>query len=182
VLLEGVVAHADASAATPEYEFGWRYATGRLSALKRLSPPATRAAGVLVLDASNPREIDALHAQALELMLRRAGVRTLCLSAAISPTRLARALPALNPCAIVLAGRGISLDTLGRLVYSIRKVAQHAPVFDFRGAVPDTGASTVRRLGQSPLGARDALLGRLEEVATGRVRAPARALPALSAR
>jgi len=182
VLLEGVTAHADASTTTPEYEFGWRYATGWLSALKRLSPPATRDAGVLVLDAATPREIDALHAQALELMLRRAGVRTLCLSATISPTRLARALPALNPCAIVLAGRGISLDTLGRLVYSIRTVVQRAPVFDFRGAVPDTGASTVRRLGQTPLAARDALLGRLDEAAGPRVRTPAQPLPAISAR
>jgi MerR family transcriptional regulator, light-induced transcriptional regulator len=181
VLLEAVGAHADASTATPEYEFGWRYATGWLSALKRLSPPATRAAGVLVLDASAPREIDALHAQALELMLRRAGIRTLCLSAAISPTRLARALPALDPCAIVLAGRGISLDTLGRLVYSIRTVIQRAPVYDFRGAVPDTGASTVRRLGQTPLAARDALIARLDEAAGGRTRTPSQPLPAVSA-
>jgi MerR family transcriptional regulator, light-induced transcriptional regulator len=182
VLLEGVRAHADASSPTPEYEFGWRYATGWLSALKRLSPPATRPAGVLVLDAATPREIDTLYAQALELMLRRAGVRTLCLSAAINPTRMARALPALDPCAVVLAGRGISLDALGRLVYSIRTVAQRAVVYDFRGAVPDTGASTVRRLGQTPVAARDALLGRLDEAATGRSRTPAHTFPALRAR
>jgi len=180
VLLEGVRAHADTS--TPEYEFGWRYATGWLSALKRLSPPATRPAGVLVLDASTSREIDTLYAQALELMLRRTGVRTLCLSAAINPTRLSRALPALDPCAIVLAGRGISLDALGRIVYSIRTVAQRAVVYDFRGAVPDTGASTVRRLGQTPVAARDALLGRLDEAATARSRTPAHAFSALTAR
>ena len=36
-------AHADHGATTPEYEFGWRYATGWLSALTRLAPPATRA-------------------------------------------------------------------------------------------------------------------------------------------
>ncbi len=78
VLLEGVAAHADDAAAgnTPEYEFAWRHATGWLSALKRLAPPATRAAGVLVLDASAPLELDGLYAQALELMLRRTGVRT----------------------------------------------------------------------------------------------------------
>ncbi|HEY4830094.1 MAG TPA: MerR family DNA-binding transcriptional regulator [Solirubrobacteraceae bacterium] len=182
VLLEAVTAHADARAPTPEYEFGWRYATGWLSAVKRLSPPAMRPAGVLVLDASSPREMDALYAQALELILRRAGVRTLCLSAAISPARLARALPALDPRAIVLAGRGISLDALGRLVYSIRTVAQRATVYDFRGAVPDTGASTVGRLGQTPLAARDALLSRLDEAAAGRTRAPAHVVPALTAR
>jgi hypothetical protein len=35
-------------------------------------------------------------------------------------------------------------------------------VFDYRGAVPDTGASTVTRLGEAPLGARDALLAKLD--------------------
>jgi len=184
VLLEGVAAHADeaASGSTPEYEFGWRYATAWLSALKRLSPPATRSAGVLVLDASAQLELDALYAQSLELMLRRGGVRTLSLSTAISPTRLARALPALDPRAVVLAGRGISLDVLGRLVYSVRSVAQRAEIFDYRGAVPDTGASTVRRLGQTPLNARDLLLGRLEQAAPSRSQTPARPLPAISAR
>jgi MerR family transcriptional regulator, light-induced transcriptional regulator len=182
VLLAGVSTHLDASGSTPEYEFGWRYATGWLSALKRLSPPATRSAGVLVLDAGTPRALDALHTQALELMLRRAGVRTLCLSAAINPTRLGRALPALDPHAVVLAGRGISLDALGRLVYSVRSVARRAEVYDFRGAVPDTGASTVRRLGQTPLAARDALLTRLDEFAVTRSRTPASPLPAMTVR
>jgi DNA-binding transcriptional MerR regulator len=182
VLLEGVALHTDQGASTPEYEFAWRYATGWLSALKRLSPPASRRAGVLVLDASSPLELDALYAQALELMLRRAGVRTLCLSTAITPTRLARAIPALDPKAVVLAGRSISLDALGRLVYSVRSVANRAAIFDFRGAVPDTGASTVRRLGDRPLAARDILLTRLDESTISRSATPAEALPALSAR
>ncbi len=179
VLLEAVGAHADR---TPEYEFGWRFATGWLSALRRLSPPATRAAGVLVLDASSPLELDALYAQALELMLRRAGVRTLSLSTGITPNRLARALPALAPRAVVLAGRGISLDALGRLVYSVRSVAQQTSIYDYRGAVPDTGASTVLRLGPNPLAARDLLLSRLDEPGPSRLVTPARPLPAINAR
>jgi DNA-binding transcriptional MerR regulator len=181
VLLEGVSAHADPAGATPEYEFGWRYATGWLSALKRLAPPATRASGVLVLDASSPLELDALYAQALELMLRRTGIRTLSLSTAITPTRLIRALPALAPRAVVLAGRSISLDALGRLVYSVRSVVQHAVIFDYRGAVPDTGASTVRRLGPTPLAARDLLLVQLED-RVKRSATPAEPLPAITAR
>jgi MerR family transcriptional regulator, light-induced transcriptional regulator len=184
VLLEGVSAHADESVPsnTPEYEFAWRYATSWLSALKRLAPPATRNTGVLVLDASAPLELDGLYAQSLELMLRRAGVRTLSLSTAITPSRLARALPALDPKAVVLAGRSITLDALGRLVYSVRSVNNRATIFDFRGAVPDTGASTVRRLGTTPLAARDVLLGRLEEVRISRTTTSASALPALTAR
>ena len=147
-----------------------------------MSPPATRPAGALVLDASSPRELDALYAQALELMLRRAGVRTLALSAAINPTRLARALPALDPGAVILAGRGVSLDALGRLVYSVRVVARRAVVYDFRTAVPDTGASTVRRLGQTPLAARDALLARMDAEFVARAPTPAQPLPAIPAR
>ncbi len=182
VLLEGVTAHADENFSTPEYEFGWRYATGWLSALKRLAPPATRNMGVLVLDASAPLELDSLYAQALELMLRRGGVRTLALSTAIAPNRLVRALPALAPRAVVLAGRGMSLDALGRLVYSVRSVAQHAAIFDYRGAVPDTGASTVRRLGPNPRAAREVLLGHLESLSTRRSATPAEPLPAINAR
>jgi DNA-binding transcriptional MerR regulator len=182
VLLEGVALHADQGTSTPEYEFGWRHATGWLSALKRLSPPASRTTGALVLDASSPLELDALYAQSLELMLRRAGVRTLCLSTAITPTRLARALPALDPKAVVLSGRSISLDALGRLVYSVRSVAHRATIFDFRGAVPDTGASTVRRLGDRPLAAREILLARLDETNGHRSTTPAPPLPAITAR
>ncbi len=179
VLLQAATTHSDR---TPEYEFGWRYATGWLSAVKRLSPPATRPSGVLVLDASSTLELDALYAQALELMLRRAGVRTLSLSTGITPNRLARALPALAPRAVVLAGRGISLDALGRLVYSVRSVAHQTSIYDYRGAVPDTGASTVLRLGPNPMAARDLLLSRLEEPGLSRSVTPAQPLPAINGR
>jgi MerR family transcriptional regulator, light-induced transcriptional regulator len=163
VLLEGVAAHADSGSTNPEYEFGWRFATGWLSALKRLSPPATRPGRVLMLDASAAFDLDALYAPALELMLRRAGVRTLSLSAAITPSRLAHVLPALDPKAVVLTGHGITLDALGRLVYVVRTIARQPVIFDYRGAVPDTGASTVGRLGEAPIAARDLLLARLAE-------------------
>ncbi|MGN6867287.1 MAG: hypothetical protein ACTHMY_02670 [Solirubrobacteraceae bacterium] len=94
---------------------------------------------------------------------------------AAEATRLARALPALDPRVVVLAGRSISLDALGRLVYSVRSVAQQAVIFDYRGAVPDTGASTVRRLGQTPLAARDLLIAALE--ANHVRRAPSASVP-----
>ena len=179
VLLDAVAAHP---VSTPEYEFGWRHASRWLSALGRLSPPATRAARVLVLDASLPLELDALYAQGLELMLRRAGVRTFTLSTRITPTRLARALPALAPKAVVIAGRSLSLDALGRLVYSVRAVARHAVIYDYRGAVPDTRASTVRRLGSAPLAACDILLERLGEPEARRPTTPGRSLSAVNAR
>jgi DNA-binding transcriptional MerR regulator len=162
VLLLAVQSLAEADRTTAEYEFGWRQATGWLSALKRLSPPASRAEGVLIFDASVPCDLDSVHAQALELILRRAGVRTLMLTPAIELARLGRAMRALDPNAVVLTGRRVSLDSIGRLVYAVRNMAQEVVVFDYRGAVPDTGASTVCRLGETPIHARDTLLTRLD--------------------
>jgi hypothetical protein len=63
------------------------------------------------------------------------------------------------------------MDTLGRLVYAARRGEQPIDVFDYRGALPDTGASTVARLGGSPLAARDLVLDALaaaERTATQR--------------
>lgn len=173
VLLEAVALQARAEETTAEYEFGWRLATGWLSAVKRLSPPASRAEGVLLFDASVPCDLDGLHAQALELMLRRAGLRTLSLTPAIEPTRLGRALRALDPSAVVLTGRRVSLDAIGRLVYAVRGVVQTVIVFDYRGAVPDTGASTVCRLGESPLAARDLLVTQLDAARVANAARPA---------
>lgn len=161
VLLEAVAAHQDPDGNTAEYEFAWRHATGWLSAQRRMAPSATRPEGVMIFDASAPCELDALHAQALEVVLRRAGLRTLALTPAIDLTRLGRALRALEPRGIVLTGRRVSLDSIGRLVYAVRSVTREVIVFDYRGAVPDTGASTVHRLGRAPVAARDSLLARL---------------------
>jgi hypothetical protein len=185
VLLEAVAALGEPDFSTAEYEFAWRQATGWLSAVKRLSPPASRPEGVLIFDASVPCELDGLHAQALELVLRRAGVRTLSLTPAIEPSRLGRALRALEPAAVVLTGRRVSLDTIGRVVYAVRKAVPGVTVFDYRGAVPDTGASTVSRLGETPIAARDALLAELDQRARRSVEpvvAPAAAALALRRR
>jgi DNA-binding transcriptional MerR regulator len=165
VLLDAVTAQCEPDVNTVEYEFGWRHATGWLSAQRRLAPPASRPEGVMIFDASAPCDLDALHAQALEVVLRRAGMRTLSLTPGIDVTRLGRAVRALEPRAVVLTGRRVSLDSIGRLVYAIRSVARDVVVFDYRGAVPDTGASTVHRLGDSPLAARDGLLARLTPAA-----------------
>ncbi len=168
VLLEAVSSHIRADRPTVEYEFGWRFATGWLSAMKRVSPPATRSDGILVLDATAPLDLDALHAQALDLIVRRAGLRTLSLSPATDPARLGRALRALNPNAVVLTGHRVTLDAIGRLVYAIRGTVPEVAVFDYRGAVPDTGASTVCRLGEAPTAALELLLGKLQQLTTAR--------------
>jgi MerR family transcriptional regulator, light-induced transcriptional regulator len=160
VLLPGVeILDPDGEGATPEYGFAWRWATGWLAAATRVAPPATREDGVLVFDASAPCDMDALHAQALELCLRRRGLRTLTLTMALDPGRLSRALHALEPRAVVLTGRRASLDALGRLVYAARRIGgNEVTVYDFRGALPSAGPTTVPRLGDSALGAVEQLL------------------------
>ena len=167
VLLAAVESLDGPGGSSVEYEFAWRQATVWMSALKRLCAPATRGQGILIFDGAVPCEMDALHAQALELLLRRAGIPTLALTPAIEPARLSRALRALNASAIVLTGSQVSLDVIGRLVYSARKVIQDVGVFDYRGAVPDTGASTVCRLGTQPVEARDTLVAWLETSSDG---------------
>ena len=168
VLLPGVEAlDPDGDGGGPEYGFAWRWATGWLAAATRVAPPATRQDGVLVFDASAPCDMDALHAQALELCLRRRGLRTLTLTVALDPSRLTRALHALSPRAVVLTGRRASLDALGRLVYSARRIGgDEVVVFDFRGALAATGASTVPRLGDSPVAAAEMLAEALDEERT----------------
>ncbi len=179
VLLEAVRSQRDGDHNTVEYEFGWRHATGWLSTQRRLVPPATRAEGIMIFDASAPCDMDAIHAQALEVVVRRAGLRTLSLTPAVEVNRLGRALRALDPNAIVLTGQRVSLDSIGRLVYAIRSVVSEVAVFDYRGAVPDTGASTVYRLGESPLAARDALLAKLTPAKSETQSQPPLAAPAI---
>ena len=162
--------------ATPEFCFGWRWATGWLAAQTRTAPPAYRPDSVLLIDATRPLELDALHVQALELVLRRAGLRTLALPVDLDPLRMGRAMVALSPAAVVLVGRRGSLDTFGRLVYAARRAADDVQVYDFRGALPETGGSTVPKLGNQPLAAQARILADLEPAArAGRTAAAANA-------
>jgi len=158
LLLPGVDGLGDA-----ELGFAWRWATGWLAAQTRLAPAATRSEGVMVFEATGPCDPDALHAQALELALRRRGLRTLVLPVSVAPERVARALHAVAPRAAVLTGRRASLDALGRLVFAARRAGgEGVAVLDFRGALPETGASTVARLDPRAAAAADELLARLD--------------------
>jgi DNA-binding transcriptional MerR regulator len=147
---------------SPEYGFGWRWATGWLAAQARTAPPAHRTEGVMLIDATRALDLDALYAQSLELVIRRAGVRALTLPVDLDPLRIGRAMVALTPSSVVLVGRHASLDTFGRLVYAARRAGSEVMVYDFRGALPETGASTVPRLGERPLTARTKLLADLD--------------------
>ncbi len=169
VMLPAVEALRDPNALPgPEYGFAWRWASSWLAASMRVAPTPSRSEGALIFDASCPVDMDALHAQALELVLRRGGMRTLTLNVELDPDRVGRALTALDPRAVILTGRRASLDALGRIVYAARRVGgDRVAVFDYRGALPETGASTVERLGVRPLAARDLLFAEMDRRAVG---------------
>lgn len=149
-----------------ERAFALRYTTGWLAAATRVAPPASREEGALIFDASRPTDLDAPHVQALELFLRRSGLRVLTLPVELDAGRVGAALRALHPGAIVLAGSGnASPDCLGRLVYASRQAEPGVDVFDYRCALPDTGvASTVKRIGPGPTAAAEQLRERLTGV------------------
>ena len=145
LLLPGV----DHLAADPdrgaELEFGARWAMGWLHGARRLASAASRPAGVLLLDSSQGEDAEEVHAQALDLTLRRAGFRVLMLSDELPEERLERALRALDPTAIVLCGPGADTPSAVKLIRRVRDAGFDAPLFGFRAtgvlgdAVPSAG-------------------------------------------
>jgi MerR family transcriptional regulator, light-induced transcriptional regulator len=147
-----------------ERAFALRYTAGWLAAATRVAPPASREEGALIFDASRPGDLDAPYVQALELFLRRGGLRVLTLPVELDAGRVGAALRALRPGAIVLGGSGTSADALGRLVYASRQAEPGVDVLDYREALPETGASTVKRIGPGPTAAAEQLRERLTGV------------------
>jgi DNA-binding transcriptional MerR regulator len=142
---------------SPEYCFAWRYATGWLAAAQRVAPRAARQEGVLIFDACPSGGIDALYTQALELCLRRASLRVLTLMSNLESERIGNALRALEPAALVLAGP-CQLEVIRRLVHTVRRGGTGATLFDYRGTLGQTGASTVGLLEHQPTCATEQLL------------------------
>jgi DNA-binding transcriptional MerR regulator len=128
-----------------ELEFAVRWATGWLHGARRLASAASRPAGILLLDSSRGQDAEAVHTQALDLSLRRAGFRVLVLSNELGDERLERALGALDPTAIILCGPGAETQDAVRLVRKIRELGFAAPLYGFRAdgligaAVPAAG-------------------------------------------
>ena len=133
-----------------------------------------------MFDATAPGDLAALQVQALELLLRRAGLRTLTLTAATEPARLGRAHAG-------AASRSRSCSA-ARAPRSTRSAASSTPCAACaRGSTCWPSAVRCRtparapsqRLGDEPLAARDALLERLgAQTASASVAANAPVVPA----
>jgi MerR family transcriptional regulator, light-induced transcriptional regulator len=129
--IDELAAHPEREA---ELEFAARWATGWLHGARRFAPSASRPAGILLLDSSRGSDAEAVHAQALDLALRRAGFRVLMLSDELGEERMERALAALDPTAIVLCGPGADTPSAVQLVRKIRGAGFDAPLYGFRAS------------------------------------------------
>lgn len=128
-----------------ELQFASRWAMGWLHGARRLASTASRPAGILLLDASRGSDAEAVHSQALDLALRRAGFRVLMLSNDLAEERMERALAALEPTAIVLCGPDAETKSAVALVRRIREAGFDAPLWGYRAsgligdAIPSAG-------------------------------------------
>jgi DNA-binding transcriptional MerR regulator len=142
-----------------ELEHACRWATGWLHGARRLAAGATRTDGVLLLDSGSPLGVESVHVQALELFLRRAGLRVLVLSAGLAAGRFNSALRALEPTAAVICGCEARLDVLGGALRALRGTdAAATQLYGYRAARLVAGRDGVPSLGPDPAAATDSLL------------------------
>jgi DNA-binding transcriptional MerR regulator len=144
-----------------ELEYACRWATGWLHGARRLAPPASRPQGVLLLDSGPALSPEAVHAQALELCLRRAGLRALLLSADLAERRYSTALRALNPVAVVICGAEPRLDVMGEPLRRAMRASGAAP-FSYRSARLVGGKNGMPGLGSRPGEAATLLIAALD--------------------
>lgn len=164
LMLPAIEMAANREGREAEYELACRWATGWLHAARRSAAPASRDEGVLLFDSSPMLGVESLQVQALELGLRRAGFRVLLLSVGLAQERMARAMRAIEPSALVLCGSGATLDVVGRLVYGVRQMGSDAPLLEYRGAMPVSGSHNVPSLGATPTEATRRLKGAIDRV------------------
>jgi DNA-binding transcriptional MerR regulator len=161
VLLPAVALAAQRPNQEAEVEHASRWAIGWLHSARRLTPPASRPEGVLLLDSGSGIDPEAVHTLALELFLRRAGLRVLLLSADLPPRRFSHAMRALEPRAAVLCGTEARLDVLGPHLRRLLGEPDAPRIFGYRAARLVAGRDGAPSLGDSPGEATEALLGAL---------------------
>jgi hypothetical protein len=116
---------------------------------------------VLLLDSGPALSPEAVHAQALELCLRRAGLRALLLSADIAERRYSTALRALNPVAVLICGSDARLDVLGEPLRRAMRGSDATP-FSYRSARLVGGKNGMPSLGNRPGEAATLLIAALD--------------------
>jgi DNA-binding transcriptional MerR regulator len=158
LLLPALDMAAQRTGAEAELEHASRWAIGWLHASRRLAPPSTRPEGVLLLDSGASVGPEVVQTQALELFLRRAGLRVLLLSAELPEARFARALRALDPYAAVLCGTEARLDVVGPHLRKLLNESSGARLVGYRSATLVSGRAGLPSLGSRPGEATASLL------------------------
>ena len=141
---------AVADAREAELEFACRWAMGWLHGARRLTSVASRPAGILLLDSGNGQDLESVHANALDLALRRAGFRVLMLSTELGEDRLESALRALEPTAILVCGPEAHASDAARLLTKVRALGVDVPLFNFRAAALAESAAAIPSAGNVP--------------------------------
>lgn len=163
LLLPSLQAAAQRPGRVAELQFGLRWATGWLHSARRLAPPATRPEGVLLLDAGRSLTVESAYTQALEVSLRRAGLRVLLLPAELARNQFESAVASLEPKAVILCGAGAKLDIVAKPLLGLLR-AENAPrIRAFRGVPLVSGREGIAPLGDTPALATEALLSELQE-------------------
>ena len=161
ILLPALELAADRGGREAELEHASRWAIGWLHSSRRLAAPATRPEGVLLLDSGAGVGLEAVQTMALELFLRRAGLRVLLLSAELEPDRFGRALRALDPDAAVLCGTEARLDVLGAHLSRVLGERPGTRVYGYRNARLVSGSAGSHQLGPGPGDAAGELIASL---------------------
>jgi DNA-binding transcriptional MerR regulator len=162
VLLPGLEMATQHPENAAELEHAYRWATGWLHSARRLVPPSTRPEGVLLLDSGAPLGLEAIYVQALELFVRRAGLRVLLLSADLAESRFRNAMRALQPVAVVLCGSDARLDVVGAPLRRVIGGSDGARLYGYRTARLVEGRRGVPLLGSTPSQATATLVSALD--------------------
>jgi MerR family transcriptional regulator, light-induced transcriptional regulator len=138
----------------------WAFAAGWVGEwlrwARRLAMQGARPIRLLLADATaHELDVEAVHAQALQLFCTRAGAQ--CLTVPVRATRgLAAAVGAFLPDAIVVAGSAAADDAVARFLYAARNAAPRPVALFRRGA--QSRASAVHLLAHDALAAHRQLL------------------------
>lgn len=146
------------------WAFAGAWAAEWMQRARRLTPPPTRAASVLIGDATEgAQDPQALVVRALELFTARAGARVITLPVT-GVGGLGQVLAAHEPDAVVLAGDAAGDDDVARWAYAIRSTVGALPVMLFHRGVraERVSAAAGRTLDDQPSVAGPQLLQAIE--------------------
>lgn len=156
LMLPALEACSDRPGRPAELEHACRWSSGWLHRARALSPVAWRPEGVMLLEGTTGPHLDSVHVQALELALRRAGLRVLVLSSELVRERLAPASAALRPGAVVLSGEAAGAEIRRVALEELLRAPGSGRLYAYRPAAPV--GEKVTDLDTSPVGAAARLL------------------------